>query len=146
MAVLASPLSLKTSASVPTAVFCVPVMLSKSAAAPTAVLESPLLRTSAPPPTPVLKLPVLFKKSERQPSAVFPAPVVRRLSASHPSAVVKLGKHPSGAGLTARAPGKSARQANTGRMVINIVFRFFTFLDFPFIVLALRKLSLKEQL
>src|SRR5439155_17210536 len=81
-----------------------------------------------PPPTPVLKLPVVSKKSERQPSAVFPAPVVRRLSASHPSAVVKFGKHPSGAGLTARAPGKSAKQANTGTMAINIAFRFFIFL------------------
>ena len=39
MAVLEEPL-LKTSVSVPTAVFCVPVVLSKSAAAPTAVLES----------------------------------------------------------------------------------------------------------
>src|SRR5262249_60303391 len=77
------------------AVFCVPLVLSKSAAAPTAVLESALLRASAPPPTPVLKLPVVSKKRERQPSAVFPAPVVRRLSASHPSAVVKFGKHPS---------------------------------------------------
>src|SRR5262249_30540626 len=143
---LESPLSLKTSVSVPTAVFCVPLVLSSNAAAPNAVLESPLLRTSAPAPTPVLKLPVLFKKSARQPSPVFPAPVVRELSASHPSAVVKLGKHPSGAGLTACAPGKSAKQANTGRMAINIVLRFFTFLDFPFIVLAVRELSVKEQL
>jgi hypothetical protein len=38
-----------------------------------------------------LKLPVLSKKSERQPFAVFPDPVLRELSASHPSAVVKLG-------------------------------------------------------
>src|SRR5436309_13433727 len=127
MPVLEPPLSLKTSVSVPTAVFCVPVVLSKSAAAPTAVLESALLRASAPPPTPVLKLPVVSKKSENQPSAVFPAPVVRELSASHPPAVVKLGKHPSGAGLTARAPGKSAKQANTAMMVINIVLRFFIF-------------------
>jgi len=52
---------------------------------------------------------------------------VRRLSASQPSAVVKLGKHPSGAGVTARAPGKSAKQVNTGRMAINIVLRFFIF-------------------
>jgi hypothetical protein len=43
----------------------------------------------------VLKLPVVVKKSDRQPSAVFPAPIVRELSASHPSAVVKFGKHPS---------------------------------------------------
>src|SRR4029434_4097365 len=113
--VLEPPLSLKTSASVPTAVFCVPLVLSKSAAAPTAVLESPLLRIRAPPPTPVLKLPVVFKKSDRQPSAVFPAPVVRRLSASHPSAVVKFGKHPSGGGLSSPcARGKNAKQANTG--------------------------------
>src|SRR5439155_10535694 len=111
------------------AVFCVPVVLSKSAAAPTAVFESALLRASAPPPTPVLKLPVVSKNSERQPSPVFPAPVVRKLIASHPSAVVKFGKHPSGAGLTARAPGKSAKQAN-GRMAINIVLRFFIFLNF----------------
>src|SRR6266496_5763661 len=124
------------------AVFCVPVVLSKSAAAPTAVLESALLRANAPPPTPVLKLPVEFKKSERQPSAVFPAPVVRRLSASHPSAVVKLGKHPSGAGLTARAPGKSAKQANRGRMATTIVIRFFIFL-FCFVFSTFRELSLK---
>src|SRR2546429_9829324 len=109
------------------AVFCVPVVLSKSAAAPTAVLEPALLGANGPPPTPVLKLPVVSKNSERQPSAVFPAPVVRKLSASHPSAVVKLGKHPSGAGLTARAPGKSAKQANTGTMTINIAFLFFIF-------------------
>src|SRR5881396_4423528 len=112
------------------AVLFEPVVLSSNAAAPTAVLELPLLRTSAPPPTPVLKLPVVSKKSERQPSAVFPAPMVRRLSASHPSAVVKFGKHPSGGGLTARAPGKSAKQPNTGTMAINIVLRFFIFLDF----------------
>src|SRR5439155_12300400 len=111
-----------------------PVVLSKSAAAPTAVLESALLRASAPPPTPVLKLPVESKKSERQPSAVFPAPVVRRLSASHPSTVVKLGKHPSGAGLTARAPGKSAKQAISSRMAINIFLRFFIFFNFLFVV------------
>src|SRR5213592_1119218 len=111
------------------AVFCVPVVLSKSAAAPTAVLESALLSASAPPPTPVLKLPVVFKKSERQPSPVFPAPVVRELSASHPSAVVKLGSHQPGDGLTARAPGKSAKHINIGRMAINIVFRFFMFSD-----------------
>src|SRR5262249_30347952 len=128
------------------AVLFEPVVLSKSAAAPTAVLESALLRTSAPAPTPVLKLPVVFKKSERQPSAVFPAPVVRRLSASHPSAVVKLGKHPSGAGLTARAAGKSAKQANNGRIGINVALPFFIFPDFPFIVPAVREPPLKEQL
>src|SRR5438552_18915892 len=111
------------------AVLFEPVVLSSNAAAPAAVLEFPLLRASAPPPTPVLKLPVVSKKSERQPSAVFPAPMVRKLSASHPSAVVKFGKHPSGAGLTARAPGKSAKQANTGRMAINIVIRFFIFFN-----------------
>src|SRR5437016_10965696 len=128
MPVLELPVSLKTSASVPIAVFCAPLVLSKSAATPSAVLELPLLRASAPPPTPVLKLPVVFKKSDRQPSAVFPAPVVRTLSASHPSAVVKLGKHPSGGGLSCPcAPGKNAKQANTGRMTINIVLRFFIF-------------------
>jgi hypothetical protein len=78
-------------------------------------------------PTPVLKLPVVSEKSDRQPSPVFPAPVVRRLSASHPSAVVKFGKHPSGAGLTARAPGIIAKQANNGTMVINVILRFFMF-------------------
>src|SRR5205823_13474235 len=81
------------------AVFCVPVVLSKSAAAPTAVFESALLRANAPPPTPVLKLPVVSKKSERQPSAVFPEPMVRKLSASHPPAVVKFGKHPFSVGV-----------------------------------------------
>src|SRR5206468_10641030 len=110
------------------AVFCVPVVLSNNAAAPTAVLESALLRANAPPPTPVLKLPVVSRKRERQPSAVFPAPVVRKLSASHPSAVVKFGKHPTGAGLTARALGKNAKKASTGRMAINTVLRFFNFL------------------
>src|SRR6266481_6165083 len=123
MPVLEPPLSLKTSESVPTAVFCVPLVLSNNAAAPTAVLESALLRVSAPPPTPVLKLPVVSKKSDRQPSAVFPAPVVRELSASQPSAVVKLGKHGSGGGLSCPcAPGKNAKQANTGRIATNIVF------------------------
>jgi hypothetical protein len=53
---------------------------------------------------------------------------------------VKLGKHPSGAGLTARAPGKNAKQVNTGRMAINIVFWFFIFLVFR--CLALREVSL----
>jgi hypothetical protein len=48
--------------------------------------------------------------------------------------------------MTARAPGKSAKQANTGRMAINIVLRFFIFFDFLFIVLAVRELSLKEEL
>src|SRR5205823_11174958 len=114
-------------------------------AAPTAVLESALFSASAPAPTPVLKLPVLSAKSARQPSPVFPAPVVRKLSASHPSAVVKLGKHPSGAGLTARALGKTAKPANTGRMASNIVLRFFIFF-FRFIFSAFRELSLREQL
>src|SRR5215467_11907077 len=145
MAVSPIPLSLKTSASVPTAVFCVPLVLSKSAAAPTAVLESALLRTSAPPPTAVLKFPVVSEKSDRQPSAVFPLPVVRTLSASHPSAVVKLGKHPSGAGLTACAPGKSAQHANTGRMVISILLRFFMIsLCCLFVVLDVREFSLQR--
>src|SRR5262249_23514404 len=51
----------------------------------------------------------------------FPAPMVRELSASHPSAVVKLGSQPSGAGLTARAADKNAKQANTARLLSNIV-------------------------
>src|SRR5438477_10053347 len=119
MPVLELPVALKTSELVPTAVFCAPLVLSKSAATPTAVLELPLLSASAPPPTPVLKLPVVFKNSDRQPSAVFPAPMVRELSASHPSAVVTLGSQQSGAGLTARASGKYARQANAGRTASN---------------------------
>src|ERR1051326_2407253 len=143
--VLLEPVSLKTSELVPTAVFCAPLVLSKSAATPTAVLELPLLSASAPPPTPVLKLPVVVKKSDRQPSAVFPAPIVRELSASHPSAVVKFGKHPSGAGLIARAPGKNARQANTGIIAANIVFGSFIF-SVSLVVSVVRKLSLKEQL
>src|SRR5438552_10593431 len=128
--VLELPVALKTSESVPTAVFCAPLVLSKSAATPTAVLELPLLSASAPPPTPVLKLPVVFKNSDRQPSAVLPAPVARELSASHPSAVVKFGSQPSGGGLIARAPGKNARQANTGRTATNIVFLVFIFFSF----------------
>src|SRR5262249_496774 len=138
---LAEPVLLKTSVSVPTAVFCVPVGLSKSATAPTAVLELALLRGNAPAPTPVLKLPVVSKKSDRQPNAVFPPPPVTELSPSHPAAVVKLGKHPSGAGLIARAPGKSAKQVNTARMAVSIVFRFFIFL-ISFRCLAVSEVSL----
>src|SRR5437667_6007635 len=111
------------------AVLFEPVVLSSNATAPTAVLELPLLRTSAPTPTPVLKLAVVSEKSEYQPSPVFPKPVLRKLRAPHPSAVVKFGKHPSGAGLTARAPGKSAKQANTGSIAITIVLRCFIFLS-----------------
>ena len=65
---LTSPLPLKRSALVPTAVFCVPLLLSNKAAAPTAVLESMVFNASAPPPTPVLKLPMVLTKSARQPS------------------------------------------------------------------------------
>src|SRR5262249_30668016 len=90
-----------------------------------------------------LKLPVVSEKRERQPSAVFPAPVVRRLSASHPSEVVKLEKHPSGGGLSCPcAPGKNANQVNTGRMAINTVLRFFIFL-FSFRCLAVSEVFFK---
>src|SRR5215469_4625462 len=109
-ATLKLPLSLKTIASVPTAVFWVPVVLSKSAAAPTAVFESALFNVNAPPPTAVLKLPVLLLKSAYQPTPEFPEPVVRRLSALHPSAMVKL-EHPSGGGLTASTFCSDPKQA-----------------------------------
>ena len=56
---------------------------------------------------------------------------------------MKFGKHPSGGGVTARAPAKSIKQANTGRIASNIVVRFFIFLVR---FLAFRELSLKEQL
>ena len=94
---LTSPLPLKKSALVPTAVFCVPLLLSNKATAPTAVLESMAFNASdwpnasAPAPTVVLKPPMVLAKSARQPSAVFPEPVVRERSVSHPSAVVKFG-------------------------------------------------------
>src|SRR5919197_1217061 len=111
------------SAPVPTAVLSEPVVLSNNAAAPTPVLSAPLLRTSAPTPKALLKLPSILAHRDRQPKAVFPAPVVSEMSVSSPSNVLKLLPQPSL--QIARAPGKSAKQANTGRMTINIVLRFF---------------------
>src|SRR2546429_9144804 len=122
MAVLSSTV-LFTSASVPTAVLLEPVLLSNNAAAPTDVLELPLLKISAPPPTPVLKLPSVSVKSASQPNAVFPAPIPTLMSAFSPSNVLKLSPQPSL--QIARAPGKNAKQATTGRMTINILLRFF---------------------
>src|SRR5581483_583558 len=69
-----------------------------------------MLKRRVPAPTAVLKLPSVLLSSENQPTAVFAEPVVRLKRAWSPSAVLKLGKPPSGGGLTASSMGQSAKQ------------------------------------
>src|SRR5262249_39753946 len=124
--------------SVPMAVFSVPVVLSNNAAAPTAVLESPLLRSSDPPPTAVLKEPVVRLNCENHPSAVLNPPLLRLKRALNPAPLLP----PPRSSSSACACGESAKQANTGRMAINILLRFFILISFrcPFLSLAVREI------
>src|SRR6266516_2431111 len=136
--------SLNTSAWVPTAVFVVAVMLSNNASMPTAVLLSPALMSSDPAPTAVLKLPVPLtplNPKENHPIAVLNTPTLSLPSALNPSAVLPL---PTS---IACAPDKSPKQANTDRIVVNILRRFFISLIFFFclIVLAFSDFSLENS-
>src|SRR5881396_1018837 len=107
------------------AVFPLPVVLLKSALSPLAVLELPsVLLKSAWKPSAVLDEPVVLLKSENQPCAVLFDPVVLRLSASTFSAAL-LPLPRSSEGRLAWATGKTANQASTSRIVVNMVFRFF---------------------
>ena len=127
MAVFRAPVVLLKRANAPVAVFCLPVVLFKSAAAPVAVfstpapeLGSPTLARSAPAPTAVLNWPSVSLLSDKKPTAVLNVPVVRLKRAAWPSAVFPPGYPPSGAGLTAWAPGKRATHIRTNGIRINV--------------------------
>src|SRR5215475_7153365 len=114
-----------SSAPTPTAVFESPSVLTKSAAAPMAVFESALLNSSVAAPTAVLKPPVVTFSSENAPAAVLAEPVVRLRRAFSPSAVVKLGYPPSGAGTTPKAFGAPQRPKTAAAM--SMLIRFIEF-------------------
>ncbi len=124
-------LSLKASASVPTAVLSVPSVLNNIAAAPTATLSAALLKASVPAPTPVLKKASLLIKSENQPIAVLNPPV------QGGKGVLPLpGVATAKVSFLCLRSGRKPKAGKHGQDDYECCAAIFHYLNFPFVVLA----------
>ena len=99
-----------------------------------AVFLSAVLARSVPAPIPVFNWPVVLLRSDRKPTDVLKPPVVRLKRALCPSAVLPPGYPPSGAGLTACAPGESAKQASANNAIVGHIIFLIVFMCLFFLV------------